>query len=338
MQTAAMLPEFVEEDSDLPDLLNNAAKQEKRAKMLAAAHLGKKAYRTQAPEVQGYFSRTRIVKMVGGDKLVIQFRIQPIETDCFNRAHRLFGSVVPEITQLHDEEVESLGMTVYAMSYMPGQCWARISSSARERVKIAESLGAILRRGIVLDQEQSAEVVDSFILPCLKSFQASITKETKSLQPHVERLIAASTGLKKLPQYFSHWDLNEMNVLIADDYTVSGIVDWECARNLPFGMGLHRITDTIVAQNSEGQIEIPEGSKQAEEAFWNAVLIDAPEAILQNMEAVQNALHIGALIFAIKEKHLEGPAPLTSFLAGILTYRIPQLRGNADPFAADYMS
>jgi hypothetical protein len=333
-----MLPEFVEEDSDLPDLLSTAAKQEKRAKVLAAAHLGKKAHRAYAPDVQGYFSRTRIVKMVGGDKLVIQFRIQPIEIECFNKAHRLFGSVVPEIIQLHDEEVESLGMTVYAMTYMPGQCWARISSSSKEQVKIAESLGTILRRGIILDQEQSADVVDSFILPCLKSFQAIITKETISLQPHVKSLIAASTGLKKLPQCFSHWDLNEMNVLIADDYTVSGIVDWECARNLPFGMGLHRITDTIVARNSQGQIELPEGSKQAEQAFWNAVLIDAPEAVLQNLEAVQDALHIGALIFAIKEKHLEGPAPSSSFLAGILTYRLPPLRGNADPFAAEYMS
>lgn len=332
------LPEFVEDDSDLPEILNTAAKQEKRAKMLAAAHLGKKAYRTHAPEIQGYFSRTRIVKMVGGDKLVIQFRIQPIETECFDKARRLFGNVVPEITQLHDEDVESLGMTVYAMSYMPGHCWARMPNSEMRRVKIAASLGSILRRGTVPDQDQSADVVDGFILPCLESFQTSITKETKSLQPHVERLIAASTGLKKLPQHFSHWDLNEMNVLIGDDCTVSGIVDWECARNLPFGMGLHRITDTIVAQNYQGQIEIPEGSKQAEEAFWNAVLSDAPKAVLENLEVVQNALHIGALVFAIKEKHLEGPAPSTDFLAGILTYRIPQLRGNADPFAPEYMS
>ena len=102
-------------------------------------------------------------------------------------------------------------------------------------------------------------------------------------------------------------------------------------------MGLHRITDTIVAENSLGCIEIPDGSKEAEEAFWDAVLAEAPKVVLDNLEDVQNALHTGALMFAIVEHDWSDPDPSTNFLAGVLTYRMPQLRGNGDPFAKEHM-
>lgn len=331
-----MLPKFVEEDCDLPEPLNTPAKQEKRAKALAAAHTGKKAHRVEAPDIQGYFSRTRIVKLVGGNRIVIQFRIQSLDVECFTIACRLFGNVVPEITELHDEELQAFGMRIYAMSYVPGKCWINLPKSKMEaRIQVARSLGTILNRGSV--GGQSADVVDDYILPCLTDFLNRLDITTKSLQPHVERLISASAGLKKLPLYFSHHDLNEMNVLVGNDHTVNGIVDWECARALPFGMGLHRITDTIVAENSLGCIEIPDGSKEAEEAFWDTVLDGAPKAVLENLEDVQNALHIGALMFAITEDHLTGPNPSTDFLAGVLTYRLPRLRGNSDPFAKEHM-
>jgi hypothetical protein len=87
-----------------------------------------------------------------------------------------------------------------------------------------------------------------------------------------------------------------------------------------------------------GEIEIREGSRAAEDALWTAVLGNAPRAVLERLEDVQNALHIGALIFAITEKQLDGDDPSTGFLAGILTYRLPQLRGDAEPFAPECMS
>nr|POF07535.1 hypothetical protein CFP56_77619 [Quercus suber] len=127
-----------------------------------------------------------------------------------------------------------------------------------------------------------------------------------------------------------------MNILIGEDSTVSGIIDWECARDLPFGMGLHRVTDTIVARNCRGEVDIPHGSKKAEESFWNAVLDKAPRVVLDNLEDVQTALHIGSLLFAFAEKHMTNTRSV-GFLAAVLTYRLPQLRGDADPFAPEYM-
>jgi hypothetical protein len=274
--------------------------------------------------------------LVGGEKIVIQFRIQPLEVECFTTTRRLLGDVVPEITELQDEELQALGMRIYAMTYMPGEVWFRVPSSKTEaRIQIARSLGTILGRGSIDDQ--SAAVVDDYILPHLTNFLTRLNDKTKHLQPHVERLIAASAGLKKFPLYFSHHGLNGMNVLVGDDHTVSGIVDWECARALPFGMGLHRITDTIVAENSLGCVDIPDGSKETEKAFWDAVLKEALKVVLENLEDVQNALHIGALMFAIVEHDWSGPDPETNFLAGVLTYRMPQLRGDSDPFAEEHM-
>lgn len=333
-----MLPEIVEEDSDLPEPLNTSAKQEKRAKLLAAAHTGKKALRVQAPGIQGFFSRTRIVKLVDGEKVVIQFRIQPFEIECFTKARARLGDVVPDVTQIRDEELESLAITTYAMTYLPGQCWAHIpASQTQKRLKSAESLGTILARGRVEDQS-SAEVVGNFIVPTLKRLRDCITEATESLRSLVENMIAAAPRLGKLPLYVSHWDLNEANVLVDDDGAVSGIVDWECARDLPFGMGLHRVTDTIVAENCQGKIEIPPGSAGAEKAFWNAVLADAPKVVTENLDDVQTALHIGALIFAFLEKHLDPNEAPSDFLMGILSYRLPQLRGDEGPFATKYLS
>jgi hypothetical protein len=43
-----------------------------------------------------------MVKFTGGDGIVIQFRIQTLEVDCFEKASSLFGNVVPEITVIID--------------------------------------------------------------------------------------------------------------------------------------------------------------------------------------------------------------------------------------------
>lgn len=286
--------------------------------------------------MQGLFSRTQIVGLDGGERIVIQFRVQPLDIECFRKARHAYGTVVPEVTQLHDEELETYGLSIYAMTYVLGRCWSHTQSTVVSRAKIARSLGQILAQGPV--EGDSTDVVDHYILPGLRQFRENVDTSTERLKSHVDRLIAACPGLKKLPLYTSHHDLNEMNVLIGDDHEVSGIVDWECARDLPFGMALHRITDTIVANNSQGELVIPRGSREAETAFWDAVLSIAPAIVLENLEDVQNALHVGALVFAIKEKHLEGPNPSIDFLGGVLTYRLPQLRGDGESFAKEYIS
>nr|POE77843.1 hypothetical protein CFP56_09486 [Quercus suber] len=96
------------------------------------------------------------------------------------------------------------------------------------------------------------------------------------------------------------------------------------------------MTDTVVAHNCKGAIDIPRGSREAEDAFWIAVLSKAPSVVLENLEDVQTALHIGALLFAFSDNTPPSPR-MVGFLAAVLTYRLPQLRGDADPFGSEYM-
>lgn len=66
------MTKFISSDSDLPESLNTTAKQIAKAKELAGSHLQIRATTARGVDIQGFFSRTLIVTMVGGDKVVIQ--------------------------------------------------------------------------------------------------------------------------------------------------------------------------------------------------------------------------------------------------------------------------
>ncbi|KAB8356554.1 hypothetical protein FH972_024136 [Carpinus fangiana] len=346
---STMVKEIME-DSDMPEPLNTAKKQEKRAKQLAAAALGKNAHQI-LPSFQGCFSRTQIVKMVGGQKIVIQFRVEPLDTKCFERARSCLGDVVPSIQRLEDEELEGVCVTPYLMSHIPGVVWFRVNDEkVEDRVKIASSLGSILGRGFV--QSESSDVVDTFVLPALRLIHDSLNTSTDVLRPHLERLVAVASApaFKLLPLWISHFDLNEMNVLIDEEYNVSGVVDWELSRDLPFGTGLHRICDTIVGRNSKNRLIFPAGADKAEAAFWAAIWKEMPAAarrsIDRNLESFAAAMNIGSLLFACLDASdtaqplvfQEPSAARLGFLEAVLTYRPPQTRGEAAPFAETFIS
>lgn len=342
------MTKFIENDSDMPEPLNTQQKQEKRAKKLAADFLNRKARSVRAPNIQGFYSRTRIVTMVGGEKTVIQFRVEPLDTTCFERARSALGEVVPSIHHVEDEDLESLGITTYAMSYMPGDLWFRTPrSQVGRREAIAASLGGILGRGFA--QSESSLVVEEYVLPSLHRIRDALENSANALIPHVERLILSAPRLKPLPLWISHFDLNEVNVLVNEEHNVSGIVDWELSRDLPFGMGFHRVCDTMVGEDVQGKLELPPAHDLIEAAFWQAVWDNMPResllAVENNQEGFQAAINIGSLFFAFlsedpstREPKVRLPSDREmGFLEAVLTYRPPLTRGKDTPFAASYM-
>ena len=100
----------INSDADLPGSLNTASKQAKKAKQLARLHSGIPAKWAQGPHMQGFFSRTMIVTLQNGHRIVIQFRPQPLDMESFKIARRAFGPVVPEIELLQDQNLESEGI------------------------------------------------------------------------------------------------------------------------------------------------------------------------------------------------------------------------------------
>jgi hypothetical protein len=93
-------------DRNLPQCINTPVKQAKKARELAHAHTGIPARKAQGPQIQGFFIRTMIVTLQAGDELVIQFRPEVSDVGPFKIARAAFGSAVPNIGLLEDEELE----------------------------------------------------------------------------------------------------------------------------------------------------------------------------------------------------------------------------------------
>jgi hypothetical protein len=320
------MTKFIYSDSDLPESLNTAAKQIAKAKELARSHLNVRATKAQGVDLQGFFSRTLIVTLAGGDKAIVQFRVVPLDIDIFHRARQALGDVVPEIERIRDESLEREEVWPYYMNLMPGRIWRRSAAFSNPALSVvcAKSLGRILSRGFV--SYDSTAVVEGSIVPRLKMIQSAMTDKENETR---------ADQIKNLPLFISHADLNHINILVQEDGEVSGIVDWELSSDLPFGMGFSRIHD-LAGRFTNGEFRMPEGFEEAERGFWEAVFDgvrpDVRRVLDANLDAVQTSVHIGTLLFTLD---LEGdtfnPAALKA-LPKFLTYRIPALRGQEPPY------
>ena len=159
--------------------------------------------------------------------------------------------------------------------------------------------------------------------------------ERDDIEPYhsfIDKLIEDAPQLKKLPLFFSHFDLNEMNVLVADEGEISGIVDWELALEQLFGIdcsAIHFLAGETVNKKF--------GEKTAYEAmergFWNALMgainPEIRSVLESNVQAIQTSVMIGTLfkVVSIEEEKV--------FISQIvlIRYRIPALRGTARPYS-----
>lgn len=136
----------------------------------------------------------------------------------------------------------------------------------------------------------------------------------------------------------SHFDLNDVNVLINEECRVSGMIDWELSTPLPFGIGLGRI-HTCAGEYSGGEFHMPDGFEEAERAFWSAILggmaTPVRERLERNADVVQQAVLLGTMLDCFSMEHgkiIVGPVAVKA-LPKFLTYRIPLIRGDDPPYA-----
>ena len=241
---------YVDSNADMPACLNTEQKQAKKAKQLAQSHSGIPTKRAQGPRIQGCFSRTMFVTLQDSKEIVIQFRPEPLDIGPFKVARLALGQVVPDIELLKDEELERQHIWTYWMNRIPGKTW---SDGIRGRgpkvvVTINKSLGRIFSRGYV--EGDSANVVDSTLRPHLEMLLSTQQSEVQPFREVAQEFLGKLDQLKGLPLFISHFDLNEVNILIYENYQVSGIVDWEFSSLLPFGMGFSWI-HTLAGKYSE---------------------------------------------------------------------------------------
>ena len=329
----------VTSDTDLPKCLNTQSKQVKKAKQLAHLHSGLLAKKARGPRIQGFFSRTMIVTLQNGEEVIIQFRPEPMDMEPFKTAREALGPVVPDIELLKDENLERDGIWAYWMTRIPGQTWFEGTRGKGPNVvtTINKSLGRILSKGYV--KGSSDEVVDSKLRPHLELLLSSDDDKIRPFQDLAADLLGKLDQLKELPLFISHFDLNEMNVMVDENCEVSGIIDWEFSSPLPFGMGFSRI-HTLAGEFSERKFHMPDNFNESERGFWeeifNGVPADMRKILDANLDVIQTAVMLGTLLgtFELEGSGI-GPYNAVSVeaLPKFLSYRIPFIRGLDPPYS-----
>lgn len=328
-------------DSDFPTSLNNAEKQINKAKGLASQHLGIKAVSAQLTTTQGCFSKTIEVFFQDDRSVIIQFRIEALDVDPFFRARRLLGDIVPIIEAIHDPELVKAGIWPFYMTRIPGKPWMEYEDiwNETQRATYSKSLGRVFARCFV--EGNAGEVVDSDIIPNLHKIRALALErdDVKPFSAFIAKLIEEAPALKKLPLFFGHLDINEMNVLVGENAEVTGVIDWELSPPpQPFGVACYciqflagEIIDKVFRQRPEFEA--------IDRRFWDGLLEDTPaeirDSLEANWEAVQTAVMIG-IIFKVMS--IEGGEVFVSkirlnALPMLMRYRIPALRGSSRAYS-----
>ncbi|OTA68384.1 hypothetical protein K449DRAFT_386691 [Hypoxylon sp. EC38] len=323
-------------DNDLPELINTPSKRAMKANQLAIKHLGIGVKSVDKPPPQGVFSRTMFLTLENDRKVVIQFRTEPLDLDAFKIAKEVLGSVVPYARALRDEELERQRAWASLFPRMPGETWFQgvAGRRAADRIAINKSLGRIFSKGFLADNSSKAVDILRFRLRTL------LTSQLEQIRPHrdtIKGFLNNIEELARLPMWIAHNDLNEMNVLVDKNCTVTALVDWELSTPLPFGVGFGRI-HTLAGELIKGEFRMPAEFEMAERGFWDELFggmsKETRKMLEEHINLVQDAVILGTLLdcFFFQDSGDWGCTARLTVLPKFLTYRIPFVRGNEPPY------
>jgi hypothetical protein len=324
---------MIDEDSDMPEVVNTQAKQIKWAKQLVAEHLGSPSKRrTWLPPYQGSFSRTVLLQLQDDREVVIQFRVEPLDIDAFTTAKKVLGSFVPDVQFLQNKELEAAGVWPYSMNRLPGEVWFRAEKTAQHRIKINKSLGRLFSNGFVADN--SSEAVKSALRPRVDKLVASTEPKIEPFKETLKRLSEKLDELAQLPLWVAHADLIEANVLVDENHEITGVIDWEESIPLPFGVGFGRIHSNTGEFHKGEFLVVPE-FEEAERGFWDELFGGMPKQVRahleKNINLVQDAVILGTLLSALMlHGKITWTGPTLNALPKFITYRLPFLRGETE--------
>ena len=201
---------------------------------------------------------------------------------------------------------------------------------AEGRIAVNKSLGRVFSGGVLADT--SAEAVSAKVRPHLQAILASPLEQVTPYRPLLQGFLDKLDKLGKLPLWVTHYDLNDVNVLIDESCDITGVVDWELSAPKPFGVGFGRI-HTLAGEFTSGEFWMPDEFETVERAFWKELFDGMPKktrALLEkNISLVQDAVILGTLldVFFWEEGNVGCGEITIKALPKFITYRIPLLRG-----------
>jgi hypothetical protein len=225
------------------------------------------------------------------------------------------------------------------MTHCPGRpCYDAVrGKNGTALITINRSLGRVLSRGLV--EGKSEPTIEEKLRPHLQMLLDSQDDCIRPFHGVAKMLMDDLDQLVSLPLFISHFDLNEVNIMLSADCEISGIVDWELSACLPFGVGFGQI-HTLAGEFSEKTFYMPPEFEDAERGFWqevyDGVSIETRKIIDGNIDAVQTAVTLGTLLDAFQLDEgkigLFNPVVINA-LPKLLTYRVPMIRGLDPPYA-----
>lgn len=326
-------------DSEFPENLNSTEKQIAEAKLLIAQHLAVPVTEAKPVEIQGCFSKTYEATLKDGRNVIIQFRIEPLEVGPFATAHQLLGDQVPIIEAIEAPHLTQQKVWPFYMSKIPGATWLEQEKQWQDEQQIVcmKSLGRLYAKCFM--PGSSDEAVEK-VIDHLRRIRALDEKDVSQYYELIDHLIRSAPQLRSLPLFYTHFDLNGMNILSDKAGQITGVVDWEMASVQPFGIGcgyIHYLAGEIV----DKQWQERPAYDAMERGFWDS-LFEKTDAkirrqLMSNLDAVQTSVMIGTLfrIFGLEGEEIMVAERLLKTLPILAKYRIPALRGSATAYSGE---
>lgn len=156
---------------------------------------------------QGMWSRSVVVVLENGKKVVVQLKDNEIDTTRAALARSMLGDIVPPIFRAKTTKAPF----AYVSTFVEGTVWSTKRWSDEENVHIVSQIGALIPR-FAMPMDSSA-IVNTFVIPRLIHILEVEHIPLQTLRIRIEQMRdSLAEGLKELPMSLCHIDINEMNV------------------------------------------------------------------------------------------------------------------------------
>ncbi|ESK89327.1 aminoglycoside phosphotransferase [Moniliophthora roreri MCA 2997] len=239
----------------------------KEAEDAARSYFTSQPISARSHKEQGLFSRTLVVTLEDDTDVIVQLKDNEVDLTKVALARGLLGDIVPEMHRAKAKRV----YFAYVAPIIRGTLWhlktERKELSLEQEVRVASQIAHLISRcSLGID---SSGIVDSYVQPRLEKI---LEKEelTEDARLRIERLCGLTEHLKSLPLVLCHIDINSRNVILNKKARIVGLLDWEFACLLPFGMNawcIRYLSMPCIA----GKERLVERTQPMAESFWQTL-------------------------------------------------------------------
>ena len=113
-----------------------------------------------------------------------------------------------------------------------------------------------------------------------------------------------------------------MNIMVTDDAEINGILDWEEAYWMPFGMNSHVIL-RLAGYNRRGVFSKRTCSEDMEIMFWRGLFLSAPMEVRDLLPEIQLAKDIGYVLSVFHDGSSSPHPSHVGVFNDVLGYNVP---------------